>query len=74
MGCHRWNDFDISNHNPLRLRYCNNKLPKSIGIILFIRGIGGAAIKSAVQAGTFVGIAKKESAASSLGSKLFVNN
>lgn len=43
----------------------------SIGIILFIRGIGGAAIKSAVQADTFVGIAKKESAASSLGSKLF---
>ncbi|MFX3616455.1 MAG: MDR family MFS transporter [Sporolactobacillus sp.] len=42
-----------------------------IAIIMFVRGVGGAAIKSATQADTYVGLDRAESAPASLSSNLF---
>ncbi|WP_282802319.1 DHA2 family efflux MFS transporter permease subunit [Secundilactobacillus kimchicus] len=40
-------------------------------VTMFIRGVGGAAVKSATQADAFVGIDRKDSAAASVASNLF---
>lgn len=42
-----------------------------IAVTMFIRGVGGAAVKSATQADAFVGIDRKDSAAASVASNLF---
>ncbi|QBO36170.1 DHA2 family efflux MFS transporter permease subunit [Periweissella cryptocerci] len=41
-----------------------------IGIIMFIRGIGGAAVVSALMADAFVGIPKADSASASMGTRM----
>lgn len=42
-----------------------------IAVVVFVRGIGGAAVKSAIQADAYVGIDRADSSQASLGSKLF---
>jgi len=42
-----------------------------IAVVIFIRGIGGAAIKSATQVDAYVGIQKSDSATASLSSNIF---
>lgn len=42
-----------------------------IAIVMFIRGVGGAAIKSATQVDAYVGIQKSDSATASLSSNIF---
>ncbi|MHC9537569.1 DHA2 family efflux MFS transporter permease subunit [Dellaglioa sp. BT-FLS60] len=42
-----------------------------IALVMFIRGIGGSAIKSATQADAYIGLDKSDSAAASLSSNLF---
>ena len=42
-----------------------------IAVVVFVRGIGGATVKSAIQADAYVGIDRADSSQASLGSKLF---
>lgn len=42
-----------------------------IAVIMFVRGIGGAAVKSATQADAYVGIDRSDSATASMASNLF---
>lgn len=42
-----------------------------IAIVMFVRGVGGAAVKSAIQADAYVGIDRADSGKASLGSNLF---
>ncbi|MBC6498233.1 hypothetical protein H7R52_01780 [Weissella confusa] len=42
-----------------------------IAIVMFVRGVGGAAVKSAIQADAYVGIDRVDSGKASLGSNLF---
>lgn len=42
-----------------------------IAVVVFVRGIGGATVKSAIQADAYVGIDRADSSQATLGSKLF---
>lgn len=52
--------------------YINNKTVYIlIAILLFVRGVGGAAASNAIEADVFVGIEQKDSAVASMSSNLF---